>query len=190
MSCEPKDCFVVVNQVSDPRLETFRNHQNDSRTYSMPTPDSGYYNVGVFPQMRDTFAVDIQRRMDDYPKRQEFGCAEGCGCTGSTDPKHSMTGQRRIKFSTEFTYSNGDKATLTGSFLLTSTRTQGFCGCGESAEDQTAIPAGEEQAGGGEDCGQGSSQTGQQPQQGQQGGSPVDEQRTAKPGASGSSSGC
>jgi len=143
MACSPDDCTVVLYALSDPRLETFTNQgdpeDTDVRTYTVPQPNdsSGTYGAYPNPEMRDSFASDIQRAMAQHPTRQEQGCGKGCGCSESTDPKDAMQTRRRISFSAQFTYRDGNHATLTGSYLLTATRIKGFCTPGSTAKTVT-----------------------------------------------------
>lgn len=146
MPCNPDDCTVVLYELSDPRLETFTNigdaDETDIRTYPVPEQDDplGNYSLYPNPQMRDVFAMDIGRAMKNHPKRQELGCGKGCGCSESTDPKDAMRTSRRIGFTTEFTYNDGGKATLSGSYQLTATRIKGFCTPGATAEPPPRTP--------------------------------------------------
>lgn len=152
MSCEPHDCYVLTHEVSDPKAETFQNDQADSREYTIPQVGEEGYTVGSFPAMREALEIEARRKMNEYPKREEFGCdKKHCGCTPSTDPKDSMKGSRRIRVSVTFTYPDGSgTASIKGSFRVDSTRMKGFCTKGKSSPAQEAMdksPKGEE-----EDC--------------------------------------
>ncbi|WP_210396163.1 hypothetical protein [Motiliproteus sediminis] len=147
MACSAEDCTVIIYQLSDPRFETTTNCPGKGdddivRTYPVPTEDdpSGIYNIYPHPEMRDAFASAIARAIKDHPKREELGCGKGCGCSESVDPEDALRTERRVAFRTCFTYNDGGKAILAGSYLLTTTRIKGICTPGTTALPPPSVP--------------------------------------------------
>ena len=128
--CEGKDCFLITHKTSDPVAETFRVNRPEENTYDMPTPDSGRYNFAFYPQMREAFARKAAEEMAKYTPSQS--CNKGCTCSPSTDPDDAKHYDVRIKVVAEYPFPDGSgTTTVTGSFRLETTRTEGICVAGE-----------------------------------------------------------
>lgn len=137
--CTGTDCTVILHKTSDPVAETFQNTDADTRPYALPKPDSGFYGAAFYPAMRDAFDRAARGKMAEYTHSMQ-GCPKSCTCSPSIDPADRTTVRTRIRVSATYDYPDGSgSATVAGTFLLESTRINGFCVPGEGIPEEARI---------------------------------------------------
>jgi len=134
--CIGHPCHAVTFKTSDLQPERWgvdgdQNPDETPRYYDFPKPGDPLYDFRWFRQMRLDFEAAGQAEMAKYTPRRS-SCERGCKCALSDDPRHSITVKSRVPVTVTYTYPRGGgTATIFGSFLLETTRTEGLCTAGE-----------------------------------------------------------
>src|SRR4249919_2569525 len=82
-----EDCFFIDYDKKPAVATTWHNNRaGDTDEYPMPDENSGIYNQGTFPQMRDAFAEAARKEQAKY-RSYAKGCSGRCICQKDKDAR-------------------------------------------------------------------------------------------------------
>jgi len=134
--CIGTKCFEIKFEVADERphrwqVDGDQNAMGEQRVYPFPELDSGYHTA-FFDTNRQRFVDTARKKMLNYLNPVEGVCKENCNCIISEDPKDTIVVESRVPVESQWAFEDGSgAATVFGSFLLTTIRTEGLCTHGE-----------------------------------------------------------